>query len=207
MFADEIEGDHELVDLPSTVLYVPGSAAQRLAGRDDRRVPSPPNRFQVAVTTPATVKTTLRRGGRVVARAEQRLPAGVDRTIAPPAVPAGPYRIELRAVTADGRADARSDTAYLGSQLTMRWGRRFAGHYQRVEDRHPGVTVGGRCRRSPHGAWTASSSNPARPDAAAPSPSRSTAGRQAWLVARPYRCSPRTREHLRRHPHYLRFAP
>ena len=89
----------------------------------------------------------------------------------------------------------------------MRWGRRFAGHYQRVEDRHPGVTVG-RCRRFT--AW--------RVDCELIEPRRARCrgavaikverqARQAWLVARPYRCSSRTREHLRRHPHYRRFAP
>ena len=112
VFADEIEGDHELVDLPSTVLYVPGSAAQRLAMAATIAASSP---FPTASARRWRARRWRRRGGgRVVARAEQRLPAGVDRTIAPPAVPAGPYRIELRAVAADGeptRAATRPTSA------------------------------------------------------------------------------------------------
>jgi hypothetical protein len=207
VFADEIEGDHGSVDRPSTVLYVPGPSPQRLAIAATIAPSSPPNRFRVALTTAATVQTTLRRGGRVIARRQQPLRAGGSRTIALPAAQAGPYRIELRAVTGDGRADTRADTAYVGPRLTMRWGRRFARHYQRVEDRHPGLTVG-RCRRF----------TPWRVDCELLETRTDTCrsavaikverqARQAWLVARPYRCASRTRDHLSRHPRYRRFAP
>jgi hypothetical protein len=208
VFADELDDTdgNLLVDSPTTVLYVPGAVPQRLALSATIAAASPPMRFHVALTLPATLQATLRHGGRVIARSSQQLPAVTDHAIALPQVPAGPYRIDLRAVTGDNRTVTRDDTAYLGSRLTLRWGRRFARHYLRVRLGIPSAAVG-RCRR--FSTWRVDCELVAAPtrcrQAVAVNVERQA--RQAWLVARPYRCSSGTPDHLQRRPHYLEFVP
>jgi DNA-binding beta-propeller fold protein YncE len=208
VFADELDDadGNLLVDSPTTVLYLPGAAGQRLALSATIAASSPPMRFRVALTLPATLQATLRHGGRVIARTSQQLPAVADRPIALPRVPTGPYRVDLRAATGGYRIATHDDTAYLGSRLTLRWGRRFARHYIRMHLGIPGAVVG-RCRHFTTWRVDCTLVAPATGCRQAVAVKVEQHARQAWLVARPYRCSALTPDRLQRHPHYLAFVP